>query len=220
MLWPRPAWTSRCSRPATPSAAWHAASTLGTDSRSRPASLLQHRRSRQSPVARDRRPRLPNGRSAHPHLLPRPLLSLSAAPGDALRNLGPVEAAELSAELREGAGSPGCSADDDRQLRRLGRPPIRPPAVRSVLQVLQREALGHPVPGSRRGLRRPANQEVLAGRRDQDRLGTRAAGSTGRWSIGSPIPWAARAWSTNGWPTTCALSGPGAREPARAPRCP
>ena len=90
-------------------------------------------------------------------------------PANALRNMGIFNAVACLAQLPEGKDLADLPRRPERDLRVVGRRPIRPEALRDVLQVVQGEALGHPVRQARRRFRRPADQEVLARRGDQGR---------------------------------------------------
>ena len=116
--------------------------------------------------------------------------------------MGLADGASLPGQLPERKSSSRATGEQARFVRIVGRQSLRPAAVRDVLQVLQRKAVGHSLRGIRRRFRRPADQEVLArARRWQRTVFARAPRGTRRWSIASPIRSAAPAASTKRWPS-------------------
>ena len=82
-------------------------------------------------------------------------------PVDALWKLGPWRSARILAQLHQG---PAASDPARAKLRGLGRQPVRPGALRDLLQVLHREGLGHAHQRDLGRLGGPADQGLEPGR--------------------------------------------------------
>ena len=95
-------------------------------------------------------------RAALAHLLPRALLRLPAQAGQRAPRPRPARVGPRARQLRALAALPDRGRT---HLRRLGHQPLRPPAVRDLLQDLHREGLGHAVLRDQRGVGGAAHQE-------------------------------------------------------------
>ena len=102
----------------------------------------------------------------------RQVLLLSAAGGRGPEEPGARGGPAVRRQLRLG---PRLSCPRPAVVRGLGLEPVRPPAVRHLLQDLHREGVGHELQGDLRRLGGAADQGAVAGKRDLERRHAPAA---------------------------------------------